>query len=93
MVLTLSTNFICSRYEELTFPDKKLYAENSLTKIEFLDVTIEDLDQPLTMNSNETYTLKIKAPAATLQAESVWGALRGKFYIINDNILILLNSS
>ena len=66
-----------SRYEELTFPNKKLYQENSLTKIEFIDVTIADLEQPLSMNSNETYTLKIKAPTTTLEAESVWGALRG----------------
>lgn len=66
-----------SRYEELTFPDKKLYAENSLDKIEYLDVSIEDLDQPLSLNSNESYSLKIKAPTAKLEANSVWGALRG----------------
>lgn len=66
-----------SRYEELTFPNKNLYAENSLSKIETIEVSIEDLKQPLSMNSNETYKLEIKSPTATLTAESVWGALRG----------------
>jgi len=66
-----------SRYEELTFPNKNLYAENSLSKIETIEVSIDDLKQPLSMNSNETYKLEIKSPTATLTAESVWGALRG----------------
>ncbi|XP_057316087.1 beta-hexosaminidase subunit alpha-like [Hydractinia symbiolongicarpus] len=65
------------RYQELTFPEKGLRPEYDLEKIETLEVIVAEIDQPLSQESNESYTLRIKAPKTTLKAKSVWGALRG----------------
>ena len=44
-----------------------------------LEVSVQhpEADTPLGLDMDESYTLTVKAPRATLAAPSVWGALRG----------------
>lgn len=65
------------RYKELTFPYRNFRTNKSMEEIKALQVTIDDYKQPLSVNMNETYTLKIKKSVSTLHVNSIWGALRG----------------
>lgn len=88
------------RYKELTFPNKEIVVDNELDEIIKLMVTIEDFEQALSIKMNETYTLIINKPVASLHANSVWGALRGletfsqtvflrkSSYVVNKNKII-----
>ena len=66
-----------SRYQEITFPKKDLHPANDYQVIESINVVVENLDETLSLDSNESYSLSIAAPEVTLKAQSVWGALRG----------------
>jgi hypothetical protein len=49
------------------------------TTLQALEVSVQlaEADTPLGLEMDESYTLTIQAPRATLTAPSVWGALRG----------------
>jgi len=73
------------RYKELTFPFKDVCKENipSLgddddeSEVNELKIAVEDYHQQLSQEMNESYSLVIDAKGSLLQAQSVWGALRG----------------
>ncbi|XP_031550510.1 beta-hexosaminidase subunit beta-like [Actinia tenebrosa] len=66
------------RYMNLTFPDfgvtKK---DDKLAQITGLEINVVDDYKPMSLESDESYTLTISAPQSTLYAYEVWGALRG----------------
>ena len=66
-----------SRYQEITFPNKGLHAENDLETIGSINVFVQNLNEALSLECNESYTLTIESPEATLKAASIWGAIRG----------------
>ncbi|XP_047133100.1 beta-hexosaminidase subunit alpha isoform X1 [Hydra vulgaris] len=66
-----------NRYKKLTFPNEHFRVDKKLKQINTIDISIEDLNEPLTLESNESYILKISYPRSTLEAKSIWGALRG----------------
>jgi hypothetical protein len=58
-------------------PERRLLtAPNTLHALE-VSVQHAEADTPLGLEMDESYTLTVKAPRATLAAPSVWGALRG----------------
>ena len=66
-----------NRYKDLTFPDKSLEPREKLDKLEKIVVIVEDEDQKLDVDSDESYELTVEAPTVNLRSVSVWGALRG----------------
>ncbi|XP_002159034.1 beta-hexosaminidase subunit alpha [Hydra vulgaris] len=66
-----------SRYQELTFQNKEYLPDNNLKRVKSLVITVEDLNEPLSADSDESYKLNVSAPTSSLKAKSVWGALRG----------------
>ena len=66
-----------SRYQELTFPNKGYYADNNFKKITSLIISVEDINEPLSADSDESYKLNVSEPTSSLKAKSVWGVLRG----------------
>ena len=66
-----------SRYKKLTFPFNNLRINKNLEVINSLVISVEDLNETLSLESNESYSLKVSNPRCTLKAKSIWGALRG----------------
>ncbi|XP_065662835.1 beta-hexosaminidase subunit alpha isoform X2 [Hydra vulgaris] len=66
-----------NRYKKLAFPNEHFRVDKKLKQINTIDISIEDLNESLTLESNESYILKISYPQSTLEAKSIWGALRG----------------
>ncbi|XP_029186896.2 beta-hexosaminidase subunit beta-like [Acropora millepora] len=66
-----------SRYKSLVFPDPNEKLKAGLQQITKLSVKVEEKYAPQSIRSDESYTLVVEAPASSLTAKSVWGALRG----------------
>ncbi|XP_028401117.1 beta-hexosaminidase subunit alpha-like [Dendronephthya gigantea] len=69
------------RYQGLTFPDKiqsnAMRYRRGLSALTSLDVSVKEKYAPMTFESDESYTLTVSAPASSLTANTIWGALRG----------------
>ncbi|KAK3743850.1 hypothetical protein QZH41_011845, partial [Actinostola sp. cb2023] len=67
-----------TRYTNLTFPDYSVTKKDEkLAFMESLEIIVVDEYKPMTIESDESYTLTIKSPQSSLYAYEVWGALRG----------------
>lgn len=69
------------RYHGLTFPDKipsnRIRFRRDLSALTSLVVTVKEKYAPMTFETDESYVLTVSAPASSLAANTVWGALRG----------------
>jgi len=66
------------RYKGLTFPDAEVGgADKNYPKITGLNVHITNAYKPMDFEMDESYNLVIDAPASSIEANTVWGALRG----------------
>lgn len=65
------------RYRGLVFPDDTEKPKAGLPQITKLTVNVEEKYTPLSIESDESYTLVVNAPTSLLTAKSVWGALHG----------------
>lgn len=65
------------RYKVLVFPDPVEKPKDGLSQIIKLTVKVLDKYAPLSLESDESYTLVVDAPTSSLTAKTVWGALRG----------------
>jgi len=65
------------RYKSLTFPDAKVSADPKFPKITSLNVHVDSKYAPMDYQMDESYTLVIAAPTSSIEAKTVWGALRG----------------
>lgn len=65
-----------TRYKSIVFR-KGALATSDLPAITSLNVVVTTDNETLSLDTNETYTLDVAAPTATLIAGNVFGALRG----------------
>jgi len=65
------------RYHKLLFPDTSFKKHAKYDEVSHLKVLVEQPDQPLDSNSDESYHLTIASPTSELISKSIWGALRG----------------
>ncbi|XP_068722896.1 beta-hexosaminidase subunit beta-like [Montipora capricornis] len=66
------------RYKKLTFPDDFRKTKRNLPQITQLEIKVMDKYENLTLESDESYVLKVLSPpSAYLTSYTVWGALRG----------------
>ncbi|XP_022792625.1 beta-hexosaminidase subunit beta-like [Stylophora pistillata] len=65
------------RYKVLTFPDNVSESKKNFSQITKLTVDVLKDYENLTLDSDESYKLEVKAPTSSLTAATVWGALRG----------------
>lgn len=64
------------RYEKLLFPHK-VTADAAAAPSWVVDVAVEEVDAPLGLDTDESYTLNVTQDATTIAASTVWGALHG----------------
>ena len=65
------------RYMDLIFPDTSLKPRPTVKQLMNIFVKVDNENQELDVDSDESYELTVEFPTATLHAVSVWGALRG----------------
>ncbi|XP_073232084.1 beta-hexosaminidase subunit beta-like [Porites lutea] len=65
------------RYRSLVFRDPMEKCKATLPKITKLTVKVEEKYSPQSLETDESYTLVIVGPTSSLNAKTVWGALRG----------------
>jgi len=66
-----------TRYKSLTFPDKDITKDHTMTQLMGLNVKVLEPYKAMELKTDESYTLKVGAPESYLEANTVWGALRG----------------